>query len=204
MTTTLDTRPTGTDLHDDDRITITGAGLAALRGATIVPDDAEQGEQGEDLVLTSGEESAAPCFVPDTKEKADWVLGKIADARARAARIRENAERMARQAEGEAEHLEWKYGAALQDLARRELAYGKRKSLSLYHGTLGFRTRPAGVTVTDEADALVWAQLNAPEALTTRLDRKALREALEGLLAATGEVVPFAQFTPEEEVFYIR
>ena len=65
------------------------------------------------------EEGTCPAtFVPTDAAGVDWVLGKIADARARAARIRENAERMARAEEREAEAMEWKFGGALQHFLR--------------------------------------------------------------------------------------
>ena len=176
---------------------ITDAGMEALRTAAIVPDDLAD---ENDLVLTGEEDAPADAFMPDTKEKADWVLSKIADARGRAARIRENAERMARDAEREAEGLEWRYGAALQALCRKETEGGRRKSLPLYHGVIGFRTKPAGVSITDDVAALSWARENAPGAVTERLDRKALGDALKD----SGEVLPFAQFTPAEETFYIK
>ena len=139
-------------------------------------------------------------FTPDTKEKADWVLGRIADARGRAARIREHADTMAKQAEAEATFLEWKFGAALQDLARRELAGGKRKSLTLYHGVLGFRTKPAGVSIGDSKAALEWARQNLPEAVTETIDRATITKTL----LETGEAVDFAAFTQAEEVFFIK
>jgi len=145
-----------------------------------------------------GTTEAAP-FVPDTADKVDWVLGRIADARARAARIRENAELMARDADRQAEGLEWQFGPALQAFAREQLT-GKKKSLRLFHGVIGYRTKPAGVTVGDEGAAIVWAKQNLPLAVTERVDKKALAEAL----LSTGESVDFAAFTAAEEVFYIK
>ncbi|MBV9851039.1 MAG: host-nuclease inhibitor Gam family protein [Armatimonadetes bacterium] len=192
---------------------ITEVGLDALQNALIVPDEIGPEADDPDMAEDPKDGAECPCgdseaqsgaspevFVPDTRPKADWVLGKIADARARAARIREHAERMAAECEREAEHWQWKYGPALQDFARRELANGRKKSLTLYNGVIGFRTRPAGVAVTDDAAALSWARENAPAAVVERLDRRALGEAL----TQSGEVVPFAQFTPSEEVFYIK
>ena len=183
----------------EEIILITDAGMEALRSAAVVPDEDDQ-DTGNDLVLTGEEDAPADVFTPDTKEKADWVLSKIADARGRAARIRENAERMARDADREAEGLEWHYGAALQALCRKETEGGRRKSLPLYHGVIGFRTRPAGVAITDDVAALSWARENAPGAVTERLDRRALGDALKD----SGEVLPFAVFTAPEEVFYIK
>ena len=144
---------------------------------------------------------ADPCaFVPTDEGGVNWVLGKMADARARAARIRENAELMARAEERKADALEWKYGAALQTFLRAEIAGGKKKSVRLLHGVLGYRMRPAGVSVTDPAAALVWAQENLPAAVALSLDKKALAEAL----LTTGEALDFARLNPAEETFYIK
>ena len=139
-------------------------------------------------------------FVPTDAAGVEWVLGKIADARARAARIRENADRMARAEERQAEALEWRYGGALQHFLRGQIEGGKRKSIRLFNGALGYRTKPAGVCVTDPAAALAWAQENLPAAVTLHLDKKALSDRL----TATGEALPFAALQPSEEVFYIR
>ncbi len=148
-------------------------------------------------------DAPAPCpetFCPDTEAGANWVLGKIADRRARAARIRENAERMARAEEREAEALEWRYTGALQHFLEAQTAGGKRKSIRLFHGVIGYRTRPAGVQVTDLGAALAWAKDNLPAAVVEALDRKVLSDRL----TATGEALPFAALAPAEETFYIK
>jgi phage host-nuclease inhibitor protein Gam len=170
----------------EPRYLVTDAGMDALRDAHIVP-DGERGEQPD-------------AFTPDTADKVDWVLGRIADARARAARLRENMELMAREAEREAAFFEWKYGPALQAFARAQTEGTRRKSLRLPNGVLGYRTRPAGVSVTDDAAALAWAKSHLPAAVAERLDRKALADAL----LASGEVVGFAALMPAEEIFFIK
>lgn len=193
MTTTLTTEtetPAPAPTRPGARPEAPGAGLDT-------PED-ELGEAGEGA--EAGADAFAPeGFVPDTPEKADWVLGKIADARARAARVRQNAEIIARQHDADAEALEWRFGPALQAFARRELT-GKRKSLRLYNGVIGFRTKAAGVSVTDAGAALAWARESLPAAVVETLDRR----ALSARLLDTAESVDFASFTPEEEVFYIK
>ncbi len=139
-------------------------------------------------------------FVPTDAAGVDWVLKKMSAARAEARLIRENAEAMARACERDAEALEWKYGAALQTWLRAELKGSKSKSKRLFHGVIGYRTKPAGVSVTDPAAALSWARQNLPAAVLEALDKKALTEAL----LTTGEAVGFASFTPAEETFYIK
>ena len=156
-------------------------------------------EQVEALIADAPAESPA-AFVPTDEGGVDWVLGKIAAARAEAKLIRENAELMAREADRRAEHLEWKYGAALQTWLRAELEGGKKKSVRLYHGVLGYRTKPAGVVVTDDAAALAWVKEYATVALVERLDKKILAE----VLLETGEALDFAKLNPAEDVFFIR
>ncbi len=146
---------------------------------------------------TAPEAGEAP-FVPDTHEKVDWVLSKVADHRARAARIRENAELMAKEADREAEGLLWQFGPVMQDYARRELAGGKKKSIRFFHGVIGYRTKAASVQITNEPEARAWAEANLPSAL--RVDSR----ALAAHLLDTGEVIDGAQLMPAEEVFYVK
>ncbi len=146
-------------------------------------------------------------FVPDTADKVDWVLSKVADARAAAARIRENAEMMAREKEREADALLWQFGPSLQDFLRRETEGGKKKSVRLFHGVLGYRTKAASFEI-DTDRALPWALEAAPGVL--RIDKKALSDALalsdtgQVVCLGTGEVVTFASHVPAEEVFYVK
>ena len=178
-------------------------------------------ELDEPLTADAADVPSAPeGFWPDTADKADWVLCKMADLRERAKRIRENAETMAKQAENDAAFLEMRFGQALQDFARKELAGSHRKSLPLYHGTLGWRSQAARVVIAGDKDAqaaaaLKWAKANLPEAVCIRetLDRRAVLGLVgERLQAdgecvvdtATGEVLPFATVHPAEEKFYIK
>jgi len=144
-----------------------------------------------------------PCaFVPTDAAGVDWVLAKIVAHRAEAKLLRENMEAMARACERKAEALEWKYGGAIQTYLQAELAGGKAggKSKRLPHGVIGYRTKPAGVQVTDPAALLAWARENLPEAVTEAMDKK----ALAARLLDTGEAADGARLTPAEEVFYIK
>ena len=204
--TATDTRRRQTETADPDHfadtdcILITGAGIEALHTAPVVDDTDEDGVEENTEEAPAPNNGEAEAFLPDTAEKVDWVFGKMAAARAEAKLIRENAELMARECERRAEHLEWKYGANLQTWLRAEIDGGKKKSVRLLHGVLGYRQKPAGVSVTDPAAALSWAQENLPEAVTLTLDKKALAEAL----LANGEALDFAALNPAEETFYIK
>lgn len=183
--------------------TITPAGLAALEqsefeGYAPCPDN-DAPEAPETLCeAPTGENGPSDTFTPDTADKVDWVLGKIADARARALRVRENAERIARQHEAEAEGMEWRFGVALQAFARQETEGSRRRSVRLLNGVVGFRTRPASVTITNEPEARAWVEANLPQAL--RLDVR----ALSARLLQTGEAVDGTQLVPAQETFYIK
>ena len=163
---------------------------------------AEQTLSADQMETLIGDAPVAdPCaFVPTDAAGVDWVLGKMAAARAEAKLIRENAELMARECERKAEALEWKYGANLQTWLRAQIAGSDRKSKRVLHGVLGYRTKPAGVSVTDPAAALSWARENLPAAVTAELDKKALAEAL----LTNGESVDFATLNHAEDVFYIK
>ena len=139
-------------------------------------------------------------FCPTDAGGVDWVLRKIAAARGEALLIRTNMEAMARACECKAEALEWKYGGAIQTYLQAELAGGKGKSKRLPHGVIGYRTKPAGVQVTDPAALLAWTKTNFPAAVTEALDKK----VLSAWLLDTGEAADGARLTPAEEVFYIK
>ena len=170
-----------------------------MKTMTMVETDDLTTEQVNALIADAP--APDPCaFMPTDAAGVDWVLGKMADARARAQRIRENAEIMARAEERNAEVLEWKYGPALQTWLRAELAGSSRKAKRLYNGVLGYRTKPAGVSVLNEAAALSWVRENLPAAIAERLDKKMLADAV----LTSGEALDFARLIPAEETFYIR
>lgn len=161
------------------------------------PVDTREGELSEDSA-----EGKAEAFTPDSADKVDWVLAKIAARRAAAALIRENGEAMAREEEREAEALEWKYGAAIQTWLNAELAGSKsgKKSKRLYHGVVGYRIRPASVTVTNPIAVLAYAKASLPEAVQEGVDKAALAK----WLLDTGEVIDGASLRPAEDVFYMK
>ena len=146
-------------------------------------------------------------FVPTDAAGVDWVLGKCAAARAEAKLIRDSAELMAREAERKAEHLEWKYGPALQTWLRAELAGGSKKSKRLFHGVLGFRTKPMRVQVTNFAALLAWAKAtnSALVQTTETVDRDALTILLaDATERGTGEQAAGAVLIAADEQFYIK
>ena len=183
----------------DDRVSLTPSGLDALENAPVVP-DAEGPSSDLDGLVTGEPKDAPEAFAPRTAEEVDWVLGRIADHKGRAARIRANGEAMARAAEHEAAFLEMRFGAAIQEFVRRDTDGTRRKSTKLYNGVVGFRQKPARVEITDAARALAHAKEHVPAAVVERLDRKAYDKAL----MESGEVLEFAALVPASDEFYIK
>jgi len=171
---------------------------------TVETAEAETLTDDEIAALTAdapAEEGACPeAFCPTDAAGVDWCLKKIAAARAEAALIRANMECMARACERDAEALEWRYGGAIQTYLQAQTEGGKKKSVRLPHGVIGYRTKPAGVQVTDPAALLAWTKANFPAAVTEALDKK----TLAARLLETGEAADGARLTPSEEVFYIK
>lgn len=191
--------------HDEDRISITPLGALACETASVVPDaddpDADD-PVNEDLgsLITGDPKDAPEPFQPRTASGVDWVLGAIADHKARAARIRANGEAMARAEDQEAAFLEMRYGAAIQEFVRKDIKGTRHKSVRLYHGVIGFRQKPAHVEIGDPAKALAHAKEYVPDAVVERLDRRVFDKAL----LEAGEVVEFAALVPAADEFYIK
>lgn len=138
-------------------------------------------------------------------ESAAWVVRHIRTARAYGLRVREWAERERRRAECEEKRLLFMFGGQLRVWAQSEIAKlkGRRKSLSLPSGVLGFRASRASVVIDDEQAVLDWARKHCPSAIVVseRLSRTAFNEHV----AATGEVPDVGvHLEAEREVFYVR
>ena len=152
-----------------------------------------------------GEDKEA--FVPTDAAGVDWVLAKMAAARAAAKLIREQGEAMAREEERKAEALAWKFGPAIQTWANNELLgedghykKGNAKSKKLWHGIVGYKQKPAGVDITDPAAVLAHVKENLTEAYREGVDKAALTK----YLLETGEVLDGVTFRPAEDEFYIK
>jgi Bacteriophage Mu Gam like protein len=97
------------------------------------------------------------------------------------------------------------FGDQLRDWVTAKLARmrGRRKSLALPAGQVGFRGLPARLVVDDEARVIEWAKTNLPDAveMVEKLSKSQLKQRFD----QTGEIPPEgAHVEPEVESFYIR
>jgi hypothetical protein len=106
-------------------------------------------------------------FAIDCEAHANWLVRKIVSARAYAERVKEWCEQELRRAAREEQTLMFLFSRQAEAWARGEIEKlnGRRKSLSLPAGVLGFRTVNPSLQVDDEQVVLIWAKANCPEAV---------------------------------------
>ena len=165
-------------------------------------------------VITNGDGVAtAPVyegFCVDNQEKADWVMGLMADVNDRKARIKVQYTKMLAQLDSEEKSLEARFKADLENFLRTTLeeTRSKRKSLVCWHGTLALRSVGESLAVEDDSEVIsIMQNLNVPVVTTeTRLvldKTKAKQYALDHL-RGTGELLEGFQHTPAHDSFSIR
>src|SRR5689334_271549 len=110
-----------------------------------------------DPVATDDSDSEADLGVPErftvcNPETANWVVKKVIEARSYAHRVRMWAARETARAEATERQLLYLFGRQLEDWVRREIATngGRRKSIPLPAGTVGFRTVPPSLTIDND------------------------------------------------------
>jgi hypothetical protein len=136
---------------------------------------------------------------------ANWLIRQIVECRAYAQRCAEWAQREQRRAEREEQFFWVRYGPQLRAYVQGMIAEqgGKRKSVALPAGIIGFRTEAAKIVIDDEDAVVTWAKQHAPALVTVveRLSKSALNEHME----KTGELPEKGvHVEPEHEKFYIR
>lgn len=141
--------------------------------------------------------------VVDVKS-ANWVMRRIMEARAYAEAVQEWADAETARAKREEQFFLLHFGNGLQAVLEEEIEKqkGRRKSVKLPAGTMGYRAEPQRVRVDDEAAAIEWARQHCPDAVrvTERISRTAINEHH----AASGEVPNGCAMQPAGERFYIR
>ncbi len=116
-------------------------------------------------------------FVPDTPDKAEWVLEQIARAEAQAHAIRmrlealsRNLQRMEALEQRKADFFRLRYGADLERLARQQLTATKSRSKTyqLAWGSISFRNSSGTNAIKDTEAALMWMDKHAPALITVK------------------------------------
>ena len=133
------------------------------------------------------------------------MIKKIVECRIYADRCDEWCAREKNRARRDEEFFLFRFGAQLADFIRQKIAgdRGRRKSVSLPAGVVGFRTEAEKIVVDDEDAVVKWVRENHPEFITTveRLSRSGLNEHIQ----RTGELPDAGlHIEPAREKFYVR
>jgi hypothetical protein len=154
-----------------------------------------------DLPDEGGLPEVRPAFAVEDEKTATWLVGKLAERRATIARIKEQAAAMVRDAERDIEYLEWRFGPELEMWAAANLE-GKKKSVKLLTGTVGFRSQKGKLVVVDEAACLEWARDNCPVAYV--VEPRLVKTPIDDLFQKTGEIPPGCEYVEGGEKFYVK
>lgn len=145
-------------------------------------------------------------FHIDSRSSADWLLRKLALLEMEEKLIKEQTKGMLELLQRDRQRLTARFGAELEHWAATELATARRKSLTLPHGTIGFRTVNGRLKVSDPASALAYALMcGKADQLTKReLLAEQYREWAQSQLDTEGELLPGVEMTDTRESFSIK
>jgi hypothetical protein len=135
---------------------------------------------------------------------ANWVLKKIIAEREYRARCAAWFDAETRRSERREQFLLHRFGMELEEWTRQQLAgqYGKRRSVHLPAGVLGFRTTPAKLIVADEPKLLAWCRQHLPGAV--KVVQHLLKSEIQNHIESNGEVPDGAEFVGGGDKFYIK
>ena len=146
-----------------------------------------------------------PTFTVRDAQSANWVVRKIVEARAYAKRCEIWAEHEKMRARREEDFLLLRFGGELRDYTRAAIAEqgGRRKSVSLPAGTIGFRIAGAKLVIEDEEEVLRWARNAQPNLVV--IEKSISKSGLNQYFEDTGEIPPSGvRIEPEKEKFYVK
>jgi len=144
-------------------------------------------------------------FCVHDDESANWVIRKVVECRAYAKRCAEWAEREQARAKHEEIFFLFRYREQLITYARGKIAEqgGRRKSVTLPAGVIGFRKDPPKIVVDDEAAVIAWAREHHPDLI--RVVEHLSKSGLNDHVKQTGELPDVgAHIEGEREDFYMR
>lgn len=155
-------------------------------------------------------ENAETPFVPEQfqvvdSSSANWLVRRIMECRLYRDRVDAWAAKEKRRSMQEEEFFFWKFGGELRTWATIEIAKfkGRRKSINLPGGTIGYRREGGRLVIDNETSVLAWARQQCPAAVKTT--ETIVRSVLSEHLQTTGELPPAgAQMEPEHDKFYVK
>jgi hypothetical protein len=171
------------------------------------PENIDSVDIDEDAKVGTDEGSV---FVPVTfhvhdEATANWVVRRVLEARAYGERVRDWAAQEIARSKHEEDRLMYLFGTQLRQWTSGEIAKfrGRRRSLNLPSGQVGFRHSGARLTVIDEPAAVEWAIQHCPVAIRTI--HKIVVNELQDHFEKTGEIpAEGTEIIPEHDRFVIQ
>ncbi len=135
---------------------------------------------------------------------ANWVLRKIIEARAYRERVAKWAAAETVRAERQEAFLLHRFGSELESWAREQIGkqHGRRRSIALPTGVIGFRQEPTKLLVLDERALVAWCRTHLPAAL--KVSESMLKTEIQAHIKTTGECPAGAEIGGGSERFYIK
>ena len=155
--------------------------------------------------ILDAEPEVPEAFRVQDEDSANWVVRKINEARGRAERVKAWAKKEQERAAKEEDFFLRRFGPELEAWTRSQLT-GKKKSIPLPGGTVGFRKKAERLIVDDDRAIVAWAKQAHPELVVTVVKESVPAVDLNALLKRTGEVPPdaAAHIEPEADQFYVK
>jgi phage host-nuclease inhibitor protein Gam len=151
-------------------------------------------------------------FTIDSPEKAEWAGRMIAKARALIQAREDVATILKARIDAKLAAITAQSRKTIEDMtlllrpfAETELATqgGKKRSVDLLCGRLGFRQSPARLEVDDEAAALAWLEANASD-IMIRTKKEVKKADVKKAIEAGGAVPDGVRLVPGEVNFYVE
>ncbi len=135
---------------------------------------------------------------------ANWVLRKIIEARAYRERVARWAAAETIRAERQEAFLLHRFGSELESWAREQIGkqHGRRRSLALPAGVLGFRQEPMKLLVLDERALVGWCRAHLPVAI--KVTESLLKSEINAHFKDTGECPAGTEIGGGAERFYVK
>ena len=139
------------------------------------------------------------------ENSANWLVRKIIAARQYIVSVKAWADLEQKRAQREETTLMFLFGRQIENWTKDQIEKldGRRKSISLPAGTLGFRSEKRKLVIDDDDIVLSWVRKNLPTAIKT--EEKLMKSVLNEHFDKTGEVPDVgAHVEPGGERFSIR
>jgi hypothetical protein len=138
------------------------------------------------------------------ERSASWLVRKVVEERAYRQRVADWCAAETLRSERREQFLLNRFGTELADWTRQQLAkqYGKRRSIHLPSGIVGFRTEPTKIAVLDEPKLIAWCRASLPSAV--KVVESVLKSEINAHIKQTGECPDGAELVCGGDKFYVK